>query len=136
MNIETFTVYEIETGKITGRVTCPFEMLVHNVPDECSAILGDYSDSDFIVDVENEPHEATPKLPLPYSIDKLVITASAEDFLTINGVPSGSLVRWPDGSLEVVSGGPMHFATDLPGEHRISITADRYLKCEIVITAI
>lgn len=82
------------------------------------------------------------KPPIPFTIDKTVITAGTGDFLTITGlhIPCDVIVDDPDPLTETtyhtVTGGAFEFEAEVPGTYTLQIMRHPFLPATITISAI
>ena len=77
-----------------------------------------------------------PKQPISLITTNTPLTADGIDEVIISGIPSGVQVEWPDGQIDIVTGGEIRFSVDLAGTYTFRFTAVPYLDKEITIEAI
>ena len=80
--------------------------------------------------------DVQPKQPMSLITTNTPLLANGTDEAVISGIPEGAQVEWPDGQIDIVTGGEIRFSVDLAGTYTFQFTAVPYLDKEITIEAI
>jgi len=128
-----YIVYDSTTGQIKRTGVCAPVALPYQALTGESVIEGVANDLLNYIDVTIDSIET--KTTMPYTIDTTSIAADGVAESNIIGLPDNVLVRWPDGSSEVVTDNAVEFSTTQPGTYTIQFDAVPHLLHEIEITA-
>ena len=80
--------------------------------------------------------DVQPKQPMSLITTNTPLLANGTDEAVISGIPEGAQAEWPDGQIDIVTGGEIRFSVDLAGTYTFQFTAVPYLDKEITIEAI
>ena len=72
---------------------------------------------------------------MPLIATNTPLLANGTDEAVISGIPEGAQAEWPDGQIDIVTGGEIRFSVDLAGTYTFQFTAVPYLDQEVVIEA-
>lgn len=78
----------------------------------------------------------TEKTAPSFSFNVSSIDADGIDTATITGIPSHTLVTWPDGETTEINDGVLEFAVDLAGTYTFTIDSVAHLIQEVSIEAL
>ena len=73
---------------------------------------------------------------MPLIATNTPLLANGTDEAVISGIPEGAQVEWPDGQIDIVTGGEIRFSVDLAGTYTFQFTAVPYLDQEVTIEAV
>lgn len=130
------TIYEPDTGRIIGHLTCPdhlFDLNENNMPDGHALIRdgGDVDGNDFYV---GNDEQIIPRPLMACEPNKISLVADGVDEIVIPGLPipctmivSGKKYKVTDGSFEL--------SIDQPGIYAITAEAFPYVSREWEVTA-
>lgn len=127
-----YSIYNTSTGEIRNSLTCPDSLLVPNVPEGCSAILGGFDNSLYRVDLTT--YQPVMKTHMVCAISKSTIDADGFDGAIISGLPAGTFALF-EGLFQAVPDGAIEFAVDVPGDYEIILQHPLYLDTTVTITA-
>lgn len=152
MSMSFPTIYKKDTGEIvqTGMIWCEDDMIEVNFNArltyygaETHSIINAEANGDTqYVAFLGEQNLVIDRPPVPYQIDKTVITADGDDFCTITGLhnPCEVVVDDPDPLVETtittVTGGSFEFAAEAAGTYTIEISRFPFLPMTLEITAV
>ena len=80
--------------------------------------------------------DVQPKQPMSLITTNTPLLANGTDEAVISGIPEGAQVEWPDGQIDIVTGGEIRFSVDLAGTYTFQFTAVPYLDQEVTIEAV
>lgn len=147
-----FTPYRKSTGEIlfTSGFSCEDDNVEANYAHRLNSLDG--AEHDFIrspadpaihyVTILGDERMVMEKPPMPYDIDKTVVVANGEDFITISGLhdPCEVVIDDPDPLVETVTttvtGGSFEFSADMAGIYTIQIDEFPFLPMTLEIIAV
>ena len=129
------TVYNTVTGRITGILSAPIELIPEIIELGSSFLLDDFdSEHYYVVEAIGVIRESQPTI-----LDKLTLTADGIDTITISNAPNGVFTATNTVTRETVSGainGTDTFATMIVGSYSIKVESFPYLDLTATIEAI
>lgn len=78
MNIQYYTIYESNTGKIFSNITSTEEDIQFNIPQNCQAIIGNFPAKTGYI--ENDQYVAMPPIPGDYYIIDYATKTWVQDY--------------------------------------------------------
>ena len=132
--MKRWAIYKSNTGQIDRVYSGPeYEALIQpQVGEQVVVILGAEDDASSYV----ESGVVTQRQLMPLIITNTPLLANGTDEAVISGIPEGAQVEWPDGQIDIVTGGEIRFSVDLAGTYTFQFTAVPYLDQEVTIEAV
>jgi len=118
-----FTVFLLESGKITGSGSAPEPISLQAEEGE-GVISVKVSPDLYFVDVKTR--ELKKKKKINITLSKESIIADGEDFAEISNIPAGVSFIGPDEIRRESDGEPIIFSVDLPGKYRFRFLHNTY----------
>ena len=134
MILNQYVVYEPDTGRVYVKGNGELRSVDpqnFSPTAEVVTYVGGRSDN---LHVSNG--EVLDCVEMPLIATNTPLLANGTDEAVISGIPEGAQVEWPDGQIDIVTGGEIRFSVDLAGTYTFQFTAVPYLDKEITIEAI
>jgi len=87
-------------------------------------------------DIYVESGSVLQRQPMVLITTNTPLLANGTDEAVISGIPEGAQAEWPDGQIDIVTGGEIRFSVDLAGTYTFQFTAVPYLDQEVTIEAV
>jgi len=135
MNVH-YVLYD-SSGRIVITGYCPEDAVAEQDGLQGLTVLeGEGRTATQYVDTSTNPPDIKDRLPFPGKQNKTRILANGIDEWIVSGLPSGSIVTWPDGVISTINDGSLQFTVDLAGIYTFNIDPFPYLAEEVSIEAI